>query len=127
MITTLIIVDDQPSITHAIRECLAFEPNLQVIGEATDGAAALALVRELHPDIVLTDIKMPDMDGFSVASYLRESDPNVSVVILTVHDNTANRERARDMGVSAFVAKHEPAEALLAALRGVASRKLEQV
>ena len=127
MITTLIIVDDQPSITHAIREWLAFEPNMQVIGEAADGAAALALVRDLHPDIVLTDIKMPHMDGFSMANHLRESDPTVSVVVLTVHDNKANRARAQAAGVSAFVAKHEPAEALLAALRGVASRRLEQV
>ncbi|HYP19144.1 MAG TPA: response regulator transcription factor [Chloroflexia bacterium] len=127
MITTLIIVDDQPSITHAIKECLAFEPSLQVIGEATNGASALALVRALHPDILLTDIQMPDMDGFSVATQLRESHPAVSVVILTVHDNTANRARAKAMGVSAFVAKHEPAEALLAALRRVATSKLEQV
>ena len=120
MNTTLIIVDDQPSITRAIKEWLAFEPNMQVIGEATGGAAGLALARDLHPDIVLTDIKMPDVDGFYVAAQLQLSDPQIRVVILTVHDNTANRERARAVG-AAFVGKHEPAETLLAALRTVAA------
>ncbi|HEY0069185.1 MAG TPA: response regulator transcription factor [Chloroflexia bacterium] len=117
---TLIIVDDQPSITRAIKEWLAFEPNLHVIGEAANGASALVLARDLHPDIVITDIKMPDVDGFSVAAQLRQSDPQIRVVILTVHDNKANRERARAVG-AAFVGKHEPAEALLAVLRTVAS------
>jgi DNA-binding NarL/FixJ family response regulator len=124
MNTTIIIVDDQPSITRAIKQWLAFEPNMHVIGEAADGAAALDLARDLHPDIVLTDIKMPNLDGFSVATQLSQSDPHIRVVILTVHDNTANRERAQALG-AAFVGKHEPAEALLSALRAVASRNLE--
>lgn len=126
MNTTLIIVDDQSSIIRAIKEWLAFEPNLQVIGEAPDGAAALALARDLHPDIVLTDIKMPIVDGFAVATQLRQSDPQIKVVILTVHDNNANRERAQAVG-AAFVGKHEPAEVLLAALRTVASRTPGQI
>jgi two-component system, NarL family, response regulator DesR len=116
MAITLIIVDDQPSIRHAVRECLALEPGLLVVGEAEDGTEALAMARDLRPNVVLTDIKMGGIDGFAVAEEVRRLLPGTRVIILTVHDSLANRERARQAGASAFVAKHEPAEALLSTI-----------
>ena len=116
MAITLIIVDDQPSIRRAVKECLALEPDVRIVGEAEDGAEGLALARELRPDVVLTDIKMAGIDGFGVAEEVRRSLPGTRVIFLTVYDTPANREHARQAGASAFVAKHEPAEALLAAV-----------
>jgi DNA-binding NarL/FixJ family response regulator len=113
MAITLIIVDDQPNIRHAVKECLALEPDVQVVGEAKDGAEALALARRLRPNVVLTDIKMGGMDGFAVTEELHRALPDTRVIILTIHDTLANRERARQAGAAAFVTKHEPAEALL--------------
>ncbi|HET9493956.1 MAG TPA: response regulator transcription factor [Chloroflexia bacterium] len=120
MAITLIIVDDQPSIRHAVKECLSFEHEVTVVGEASDGAEALALARDLRPDVVLTDIKMANMDGFGVAEGVRRALPGTRVVILSVYDTAANRERARKAG-AAFISKHEPAEALLAAIIGESS------
>ena len=99
-----------------MKECLALEPDVRIVGEAEDGAEGLALARELRPDVVLTDIKMAGIDGFGVAEEVRRSLPGTRVIFLTVYDTPANREHARQAGASAFVAKHEPAEALLAAV-----------
>jgi two-component system, NarL family, response regulator DesR len=118
MAITLIIVDDQPSIRHAVKECLSLEPGVLVVGEAGDGAEALALARRLRPNIVLTDIKMRGMDGFDVTEEVRRLLPGTRVIILTVHDSLANRRRAHEAGASAFVSKHEPAEALMASILG---------
>ena len=123
---TMLIVDDQPPVLEALRQCLALEPELQIVGEAEDGIAALALAQELHPDIVLTDIKMPHMDGIAATSALRELAPNVKVVIMTIYDDPATRARALEAGAVAFVGKHEPAEALIGAIRQVVGRKLRQ-
>ena len=117
MAITLIIVDDQPSIRHAVKECLALEPDVRVVGEAGDGVEALALARDLRPNVVVTDIKMEGLDGFGVAEEVRRTLPGTKVIFLTIHDTEANRKRALEAGVATFVAKHEPAEALFAAIR----------
>jgi two-component system nitrate/nitrite response regulator NarL len=118
MAITLLIVDDQPNIRRAVRQCLALEPDVRVVGEAGDGAEALTLASNLHPDVVLLDIKMGSIDGFDVAEEVHHSLPGTRVIFLTVHDTAANREHARQVGASGFVAKHEPAEVLLAAILG---------
>jgi DNA-binding NarL/FixJ family response regulator len=116
MAITVIIVDDQPCIRRAVRECLALEADVRFVGEAEEGADGLAVARETRPDVVLTDIKMAGIDGFGLAEEVRRSLPGTRVVFLTVYDTPTNREHAHRAGVSAFVAKHEPAEALLAAV-----------
>lgn len=123
---TMLLVDDQPSVLQALRECFALEPDLEIVGEAADGEIALALAQQLHPDIMLTDIKMPHMDGIAATEALRELSPDTKVVILTVHDNKAMRVQAFAAGAVAFIAKHEPAEALLEAIHKAVEQKREQ-
>ena len=118
---TILIVDDQPSVVDALIQRLALEPDFEVIGQANDGASALALARELHPDIVLTDFKMPNMDGLEVALALGEAEPRTRVVILTIYDTNSTRAQALAAGAAEFVTKHDTTEALLAALRRVAA------
>jgi DNA-binding NarL/FixJ family response regulator len=118
---TILIVDDQPQVLDALRQCFAMEPDIAIVGKANDGLSAVALARELHPDIVLTDIKMPHMDGIEVARALHEIAPETRVVILSIYDGSANREQARAAGAAEFVCKHESAETLLAAVRRAAA------
>jgi DNA-binding NarL/FixJ family response regulator len=119
----MLLVDDQPSVLQALRECFALEPNLKIVGEALNGEAAVSMARELHPDIMLTDVAMPNMDGITATEALRELSPDTRVVILTVHDNKATRVQALAAGAVAFIAKHEPAEALLDAIYKAAGQK----
>jgi len=113
----ILIVDDQPPVLDALRQCIAFEPDMLVVGKASDGLSAVALARELHPDIVITDIKMPNMDGIEVTRALHEAVPGARVVVLSIYDGIVTRELAREAGAVEFVGKHDPAEMLLAAVR----------
>ncbi len=113
----LLLVDDQPAVRHGLRMRLALEPDLLIIGEAGDGEAALAQASMLHPDVVLMDIRMPGMDGISVTVALRGMVPESAVVILSLYDDDLTRAQAQAAGSLAFVAKQEPVETLLAAIR----------
>jgi DNA-binding NarL/FixJ family response regulator len=116
----VLIVDDQPSVLDALRQCFALEPDLQIVGRANDGLGALALAQELHPDIVLTDIKMPNMDGLTATRALHRMEPTIKVIILSIYDDLATRAQAFSAGAVEFVAKHDPAETLIAAIRQAA-------
>ena len=120
IMVTMIIVDDQPSVLDALRECLGLESDLMILGEAEDGVAAVELAQRLRPDVVLTDIKMPNMDGIAATAALQKIMPEAKVVILTIYDNETVRTQALAAGASAFVGKHEPAEVLLEAIHRVA-------
>lgn len=117
----VLIVDDQPAVLDALRQCFALEPDLQIVGKANDGQGALALAQELHPDIVLADIKMPNMDGLAATRALHRLEPAIKVIILSIYDDVATRTQAFSAGAVEFVAKHESAETLIAVVRHVAA------
>ena len=101
----ILIVDDHSVIRTGLRTILAAQPDLEVVGEAADGHQAIQLARELHPDVVLTDISMPGPagGGIEVTRRLREILPHTAVLILTVHeDETLLREAIR-VGASGYV------------------------
>src|SRR5215208_6344627 len=108
------------SVRRGLRMWLALDPNMEVVGEAIDGAEAISLARSLRPDVVLMDVEMPGMDGISATGALRSVVPQSAVVILTLYDDAATRTRAREAGAAAFVAKHQMEETLLAEIRRVA-------
>lgn len=118
----LIVADDQARVRTALRTELELELDVQVVGEAKDGAAALDLAERLRPDVVLMDIRMRGMDGLSATKALRERAPQTGVVILSLYDDAGTRSNALEAGAVAFVSKHEPYEALLEALRQAAAR-----
>ncbi len=117
----VLIVDDQPAVRRGLKMRLELEPDVEVIGEAGDGAAAIALATEAQPDIVLMDVEMPGMDGISATRALRAAAPHSAVVVLTLYDDTATRARAKEAGAAAFVAKHQVETALLDTMRQVTS------
>jgi two-component system response regulator NreC len=96
---------------------LALERDIEVVGEAEDGEDAIAKARETLPDVVVMDVVLPRLDGIAATARLQELQPETAVVVLSLHDDGASRERASAAGAVAFVAKHEPDDALLAAIR----------
>jgi DNA-binding NarL/FixJ family response regulator len=113
----VLLVDDQPAVRQGLQMRLALEPDVWVIGEASDGATALELAAIHQPDVVVMDIEMPVMDGLSATTILRKTVPHSMVVILSLYDDDITRRRALEAGARAFVAKSEAEGALLAAIR----------
>lgn len=118
----VLIVDDQPAVRRGLEMRLALEPDVEIVGEAEDGAQAGSLAASLRPHVVLMDVRMPGMDGMSATAALRTAAPGSAVVILSLYDDARTRVRAKDAGAAAFVAKHRMEVALLEAIRQVAGR-----
>lgn len=117
---TLLVVDDQPSVRRGLRMRLALEPDLMTLGEASNGLEALTAVGALNPDVVVMDVDMPHMDGIAATQRLARVAPATAVVILSIHDDEATRQRARAAGAAAFVAKQAGDRALLEAIYAAA-------
>lgn len=115
MATTVLIVDDHPSFRATARLLLQSE-GFDVVGEAEDGAAAIAAVRELHPDLVLLDVQLPDTDGFDVATRLTGNGHGPAVVLVSSRDRSDFGPLVARCGARGFVAKAELSGAALAAL-----------
>ena len=110
-------MDDLPAVRHGLRLRLGLEPDLAVVGEAADGQTALKLAGELAPDVIIMDLAMPSVDGLVAAAALRELAPRSRVIMLTLHDHLRIRHRAAEAGAAALIAKYEPSERLIEAIR----------
>ena len=120
MAIRIMLVDDHSVVRQGLRLFLKYDPELEVVGEAADGAEALRLAREIKPDVVLMDVEMPEMDGIEAAAALRTAVSQSAVVILSIHDDAQTRVRAQAAGAVAFVEKRGATDHLLAAIRQAA-------
>ena len=102
---------------RSLRSRLEFEPDFRVLGEAADGREAVLKLHQLDPDVIVLDVKMPELDGLSVAWKMHAEGRRTRSVVLTVHDDRATRARAQAAHVDRFVSKHGGAEPLLTAIR----------
>ena len=114
---TVLIVDDHDGFRESARALLDAE-GFAVVGDAADGAAALAAVRQLRPDVVLLDIRLPDLDGFAVAERLAALPEPPRVVLISSRDAAAYGPRLDATSACGFLAKRELSGASLAALVG---------
>jgi DNA-binding NarL/FixJ family response regulator len=119
--TTLVIADDQGMVRAGFRSLLEAEPDLEVVGEAADGQAAVDLVTRLRPDVTLMDIRMPVLDGLAATRQLLDAGVPTKVLVLTTFDLDEYVFAALRAGASGFLLKDAPAEELAAAIRVVAS------
>jgi len=113
-----LIVDDDASFRRRVKEFLTSEPDIEVIGEAADGQEAFLKTRELQPDLVLMDVRMPGVNGVDVTRQLKDEMPELSVIILTIFDMQEYREAAMASGASGYVVKKSLIEELVPAIRG---------
>jgi two-component system, NarL family, response regulator NreC len=95
------------------------ESSLEIVGEARDGRQAVDLVKELKPDLLLMDVSMPDMNGFDATQRVHELDPNIKVLILTMHDEEELVARCLEAGAAGYIIKDAPASQLLYAIEMV--------
>jgi DNA-binding NarL/FixJ family response regulator len=119
--TTVLIADDQALVRVGLRKILESEPLMQVVGEAGNGEEAVALARQLRPEIVLMDIRMPVLDGIEATRRIVRSQPGSRVLILTTFGLDTYVYEALRAGASGFMLKDAPPEEIAAAVRIVAS------
>ncbi|GAB3807985.1 response regulator [Micromonospora zhanjiangensis] len=117
----ILLVDDQPLLRTGFRMVLGAEDDLDIVGEAGDGAEAVDLARRLLPDVVLMDIRMPRMDGVAATRTIVDARLPVRVLILTTFDLDEYVVGALRAGASGFLSKDVPAEDLVTAIRTVAA------
>ena len=121
MTIRVVLVDDQAMVRTGLRMVLAAEGDIEVVGEAADGAAGVRVVSELRPDVVLLDVRMPGTDGLEAARQILAADLPTRVIVLTTFDEDEYVTAALRAGVSGFLLKVAPPEDLVGAVRTVAA------
>ena len=116
----VLLADDQGLVRAGFRMILRAEPDIAVVGEAADGREAVEQARELAPDVVLMDIRMPDLDGIEATRRVTALDPPARVLVLTTFDLDEYVYESLRAGASAFLLKDAPEQQLVAAVRVVA-------
>ena len=117
----VVIADDEALVRGGLRMILENQEDIDVVGEAEDGAQAVALARDLHPELVLMDVRMPGLDGIEAARRITEDSNDTKVLMLTTFDQDEYVYEALKAGASGFLLKSVPPEQLAAAVRVTAA------
>lgn len=115
----VVLADDHDLVRMGIKALLSTIEGVEVVGEASDGEELLALVADLMPDVVLTDISMPGMDGIAATAQIRDRYPEVKVLVLSMHDTLDFVKQAVNKGASGYLMKNAPSFEIEQALRSV--------
>ena len=115
----IVLADDHPLFREGLVSLLNAQPDLAVVGQASDGLEALTLVRDLQPDLVIMDIKMPMCDGLGATRLLRNTTPALRILILTIHDEDEKLFEAIKAGASGYLLKNTNSTDFLAGVRSV--------
>ena len=113
----LLIVDDHPVVRDGLRGLFADDPDFQVVGEAANGAEAIARVEHVGADVVLMDLRMPETGGVEAITRLRRTAPAVRVLVLTTYDTDSDVLAAIEAGATGYLLKDAPREELIRAVR----------
>ena len=117
---TCLIVDDHEVVREGLRLSLSRAPHIRVVGEASDGASAVALAERRRPDVVVMDIRMPGMDGLEATREIRERVPDTSVLIFTAYSERSLLTRGLESGARGYILKEAPHQTLVRAIEKVA-------
>jgi DNA-binding NarL/FixJ family response regulator len=118
---TVLVVDDQELMRVGLKMVLGAHPDIEVVGEADNGATAVARAAELTPDVVLMDVRMPVVDGVTATGRILEADHGARVLVMTTFDLDEHALGALRAGASGFLLKDTPPEDLISAIRSVAA------
>lgn len=117
----VLVVDDHPAFRKALTSALRMVADIEVAGEAGGGVAACEGAEELHPDVVLMDLSMPDLSGIDAMKKIHETRPDLPVVILTAHADDGVEREAREAGAVGFLAKGTGLQELVVTLQRAAN------
>ncbi len=115
----ILLTDDHTLFRQGIRTLLSAESDLEIVGEAANGAEAVEKVTELRPDLVLMDIGMPGLSSFEATRQIKKIRPDAKILFLTMYDDEDYLVQCMEVGASGYVLKDSPAQQLLAAIRDV--------
>ena len=119
----ILLADDHLVVRMGIASILSFEKDIEVIGETDNGADAVRLVRELKPDVVLMDLKMPQLNGADATMQIHATTPDVKILILTTFGTSAELKKAMDCGAAGALLKNSSQAEIIDAIREVMSGK----
>ncbi len=123
MTIRVVIVDDQDLVREGLRGILGTSPNIEIVGEASNGSQALEVIGKALPDVVLMDLKMPGMNGIHATQAVRERWPAVRILVLTTYDSDEWIFDAIRAGASGYLLKDTPRAEMVAAIEDVAAGK----
>jgi len=115
----ILLADDHPLVQDGLRTRFDDIEDINVIGVANDGEELLVKARSLNPDLVITDISMPKINGLKATHLLSQELPEIKVVVLTMHDNKEYIQSAIDSGAKGYILKDKPADEMIAAVRAI--------
>ena len=118
---TVVLADDHPLLREALKGVLEKQPDIRVVGEASNGEEAVSLVIELTPRVAIVDISMPKLSGIEAAQAIKSQCPDVAILVLTVHDETEHIRRMLEVGASGYLTKDALGDQVVQAVRTVAS------
>lgn len=117
---SILIADDHPVVRDGLRGMLESQPDFEVVGEAADGAQAIKLVEELRPEIVLMDLRMPQVDGVTAIREIKNGQAETQILVLTTYDSDADILPAIEAGATGYLLKDSSREELYGAIRATA-------
>ncbi|MBP7795478.1 MAG: response regulator transcription factor [Elusimicrobiales bacterium] len=123
-VVTVLLADDQTLFREGLKDLLEDEKGIKVVGEAKTGPEAVEMVRRLKPDVVLMDIKIPEMDGISATKIIRSKFPETNVIILSSYEDEAHITEAVSAGANGYLSKMLPASDLVNALKTFTSESV---
>ena len=117
----VLVVDDSATMRGLIRNVLSADPAIEVVGEAGDAMQARTAIKQLNPDVVTLDIEMPKVDGFEVATFIRNNErlADLPIIMITSRSGDKHRERAEAIGVNRYLIKPYQEQQLISELRDV--------
>lgn len=120
----ILITDDHPVVRAGLEGMLSRQPDMEVVGEAGDGAEGTRMAEKLRPDVVLMDLRMPALDGVAATQEIKARCPEINILVLTTYDSDADILRAVEAGATGYLLKDAPREELYEAVRAASQGKV---
>lgn len=118
-VITIALIDDHKLFREGVKRILSFESQFKVVAEANDGSEASEIVEKYHPDVILMDINMPEINGIEATTQLLEAYPDMKVIMLSIHDDESYVSHALQSGAQGYLLKEVDTESLMDAIRVV--------